>query len=324
MEEVLPTCLEIPLLADLIVTKNKENWFELPEDMDEDGPEYTRTIVRLKTCPFTPCKHPDTGAQCNSCSKASWNAANVWSIHTHYHVLGYLLQHATHSRWHEHSEDEAYDMIIDRWQDLEWEYKDDTYEDRQQYRAHVEDLEQSRGKGSQKGKKGKKRKPAPVAADVVQDDTASEVPSSAGAEYHHVSREEIHEIVMQTLAAREQAANGAESSSSSSSSTAWSRIQPRHRPSVAAPKQLGDFTRGAGGAQTISLGPHEVSIPLEKLKLLQDALQRAEHAISSSLSFTVDQSNKLAHERVIVKSAIDVVSGISGVQTQHFSGFSPV
>ena len=61
-----------------------------------------------------------------------------------------------------------------------------------------------------------------------------------------------------------------------------------------------------------------VTIPLERLKLLQDSLQRAEHAISASLAFTVEQSNRLAQERLIVKHAIDVMSGIRGESTSHF------
>ena len=54
--------------------------------------------------------------------------------------------------------------------------------------------------------------------------------------------------------------------------------------------------------------------------MMQDSLQRAEHAISASLAFTVEQSNKLAHERLIVQNAIEVISTITGTDSCHFSG----
>ena len=72
---------------------------------------------------------------------------------------------------------------------------------------------------------------------------------------------------------------------------------------VPAPPPLADE-----GAHVLPLPPKTVTIPMEKLKLMQDSLQRAEHAISSSLAFTVEQSNKLANERLIVQNAIDVIT----------------
>ena len=281
--------LKVPELQDLTVCKNKENCLDIPDG--EDQPGKTRQVVRIARCPFTPCFHPETGIECQNCSKQSWAGANVWSLQSPYHVLGYLLQHATKSRWHNLSKEEAFDMIIANWSELEWEYYQDTYENRQQYRAQLKGIEMSKvdkGKG-----KGKKRK-----HDGVGDG-------------QHVTREEVGEIVMQTLAA----ASGAAASEAASSSGAWNRSQPTPRHPPTAPKALADL---AGGACTLSLAPKTVTIPLEKLKVMQDSLQRAEHAISSSLAFTVEQSNKLAHERLIVLNAIDVISGISGVQSAHF------
>ena len=98
-------------------------------------------------------------------------------------------------------------------------------------------------------------------------------------------------------------------------SGSWNRIQATPRQPAQPPKAVADFT---GGAHTLSLGPDTVTIPMEKLRMMQDSLQRAEHAISAALSFTVEQSNKLAHERLILMNAIDVISGITGVPSAHF------
>ena len=86
-------------------------------------------------------------------------------------------------------------------------------------------------------------------------------------------------------------------------------------PPTAAPKPL---AYGPPPPRTLALGPQTVTIPIEKLKLMQDSLQRAEHAVSASLAFTVEHSNKLAHERLIVQNAINVISGITGVESAHF------
>ena len=142
------------------------------------------------------------------------------------------------------------------------------------------------------------------AKDTVHDGGSSEVPSEAG-RYQQVSREEVIDIIRDTLAA------SAPSSSSSHTLPEAQRVwhgvgHPRPRPPSAAPHAL------AGGVHNIPLAPSTVTIPLEKLKLLQDSLQRAEHAISSSLAFTVEQSAKLANERLIVQNAIEIISGISG------------
>ena len=61
-----------------------------------------------------------------------------------------------------------------------------------------------------------------------------------------------------------------------------------------------------------------VQVPMEQLKLIQDSLQRAEHAISGSLSAMVEQCTKLASERAIVINAINTVSTFTGQQPVLF------
>ena len=132
-----------------------------------------------------------------------------------------------------------------------------------------------------------------------------------------VSRKEVSDIVMQTLQKVYQGGDGGTGGSSSASESPWAKIQSVPRQPIAAPNSSFDLTADSGaGTLTNTFG--FVTIPMEKLKFMQAALQRAEHANSSSLSHTVEQSNKLAHERLIVLNALDVISGISGVPTSHF------
>ena len=68
----------------------------------------------------------------------------------------------------------------------------------------------------------------------------------------------------------------------------------------------------------LDLKADEITVPLDKLKLMQESLQRSEHAISSCLAHTVEQAHKLTIERLIVINALDVISSFTGVPTSHF------
>ena len=61
-----------------------------------------------------------------------------------------------------------------------------------------------------------------------------------------------------------------------------------------------------------------VEVPVARLKLIQESLQRAEHAVTASLANTVEQSNKLLHERLIVMNAVDVIAGVTGEAARHY------
>ena len=131
-----------------------------------------------------------------------------------------------------------------------------------------------------------------------------------------VSSKLVSEIVGQTL--HQVGFGGAgRGSPSSSSSEPWAEFPPI--PPIAAPNSLVDLTAdSSAGARTLSLGAFEVTVPLDKLKLMQESLQRSEHAISSSLAHTVEQANQLTIERLIVINALDVISSFTGVPTSHF------
>ena len=288
--------LQIPDIADIAVVKNKENYY-VKEENDWSG--MVRPVVKLKCCPFSPCLHPETQEEHVRCSKQSWNAANVWSLDGVKACVGYLMHHGMYSQWHGMDRQTCYDTIIALWKDLQWEYYDDTFSERDHYRDAIKQSKVKAAESHDKAK-GKKRKNADQTEDMV-------------------SSKQVSDIVVQTLQHVIQGGAGGGDGSSSSSDSPWAKIQSVPRPPIAAPNSPIDLTAdSSAGARTLSLGAKTVTIPLEKLILMQETLQRSEHCISSSLTHTVEQSNKLAHERLIVLNALDVISGISGVPTSHF------
>ena len=111
--------MQFPLLASLNVCKNLENRW----DVEEDGPGVTRTIVVLTQVP----------AILASCNDACFQNAKLWSTHSPKHVLGYLLHHATTET--DLQLTDAYDQPVNSWSELQWEYFEETFEDRKAYRA---------------------------------------------------------------------------------------------------------------------------------------------------------------------------------------------
>ena len=119
--------MPIPELDAIVVQKNKESLIDVEDDM----PGRTRTVCFLFKCPFSAQHYGDT---CDSCSRESWNRSNCWSLESPEHVIGYLLLHATTSRYHQLDLREAYDILVSKWADLEWGYYENTFEDRQEIR----------------------------------------------------------------------------------------------------------------------------------------------------------------------------------------------
>ena len=88
----------------------------------------------------------------------------------------------------------------------------------------------------------------------------------------------------------------------SSSADAWAGVAPPNPAKLVLAKQ-------AQG---------DVTIPMEKLRLIQDSLQRAEHAIAGSLVASCEQAQKMETQRGIIVSAINVVASFTGQAPQHF------
>ena len=285
--------LKLPPIDEIAVTKNKENYW-VPEKDDFWG--MLRPVVKVVRCPFSPCRNPVTKEDQKCCSAKSWHAANVWSLCDATSAVGYLMHHGIYSEFHAMDRQTCYDTIQALWPDIEWAYYDDTFDMRQQYRNAIR---------QQKAKS----QAAPPKKRRLGDQTDDMVSSNL-----------VTMIVGQTL--QQVGLGGAgRGSPSSSSHEPW---RPEFPPSppippMAAPNSLIDLTAdSSAGARTLDLKPYEVTVPIDKLKLMQESLQRSEHAVSSSLAHTVEQANKLSIERLIVINALDVISSITGVPTSHF------
>ena len=71
-----------------------------------------------------------------------------------------------------------------------------------------------------------------------------------------------------------------------------------------------------------SIAPHgsfqlalpSVVVPREKLLVMQDNLQRAEHAMSSSMNIMCASARAVQSEQQIIKNTIDVVAAHTGVE----------
>jgi len=63
------------------------------------------------------------------------------------------------------------------------------------------------------------------------------------------------------------------------------------------------------------------AVPLKKLKLLQDSLQRTEHAMNDTLTSNVNAAQLLQCEKVILMNALNQISKVTGEEEfprRHF------
>ena len=101
----------------------------------------------------------------------------------------------------------------------------------------------------------------------------------------------------------------------SSSNARWHDIHDGP-PSRAGPSLSLDL--GAPGRQLQTAFPDgTISIPVGKLILVQDSLQRAEHAIVGGMTGLVETAKKMNVERNILARTIDVLADITGQKPTH-------
>ena len=87
---------------------------------------------------------------------------------------------------------------------------------------------------------------------------------------------------------------------------------------AAAQLSLGEGSSGSSAVQ-LSLGPATANVPVAKLQLIQDNLQRAEHAMTAGLTSMVTAASKIQAERLIVQQTINTIANVTGVQPQHLA-----
>ena len=67
-----------------------------------------------------------------------------------------------------------------------------------------------------------------------------------------------------------------------------------------------------GGTRQLNVS-RDIPVPMDKLILIQDNLQRAAHSVTCSLTTCVEAARKLDSERRIIQNTIQIVSEITGV-----------
>ena len=220
--------------------------------------------------------------ECSSeCSKISWEKANCWSVESWQKVVKYCIHHGMQSSYHNLSKEDAYQQFSLCFESIELHSDSDTFADRQSYRRSVE--------GSRRSQKRSR-------AEIEPSDSASNVGSTAAVQsmIDNSVRTALNSVVQHipSLAV-----------ASSSSASPWQGITDA--PTV---NQLSLV----GGSET-------VEVPIEKLRLIQNSLERAEHAVSASLMESIKYSQNLKGERAILHSALQTISKFTGDEPNLFN-----
>ena len=130
----------------------------------------------------------------------------------------------------------------------------------------------------------------------------------------------LRRIVKETIAEEQKGSRGARCSTRSDDGPLQS-LGTRRSSHIAEPKALAtvlDLGSNNRLIADIDDDAREVSVPVAKLKLIQQSWQRAEHAITASLLNNAEQGQKMMHERLIILNAIEVLSEITGEPTRHY------
>ena len=273
----------VPELEAIRPCKNKEVW-HVP--WHEDDKDTVRQWLCLRKCPFS-------GGECQH---HNFQNGAVWSLEGPEKVLQYLMQHATHSGKHNLQQMDANQELSLAYDELEWGREQDTFEHRRNYRGQQR-AQQPSGKGGTKRKR----------CDVGPDESASNVGSNLSAS---AMVEAVREAVIQGVKSVREADSAAEATSSAD---VWANV------GNAVPAALPSSTGGPLAPLQLSVPSRagDIPVPVEKLRMIQDNLQRAEHAMSSGLTSMVEAARKLDNERRIIKMTIDVVAKLTGVEPQH-------
>jgi hypothetical protein len=272
---------QVPDLQDILPEKNGETML-MPEE--EDQVDLERPWLKITKCPFKDAEDNQI------CSSQSWKGADVWSMESAEKVLAYLMQHGTHSTCHNMSVKECYAELTTKFDTIMWESHVESFSDRDAYR-----------KGCQRAKDQAYQEPKPKSKRRKQGEPEAKS-----------LKEEVKAAVVEAIGESADAAYRSPPpiAWAGSSTDAWSIVgQPppalANNPYVHQISAQGDVT---------------VDVPIEKLKLIQDSLQRSEHAISSAFAHGVENARKLAAERAICISTINLVSAFTNKAPEHFKG----
>jgi hypothetical protein len=287
MKDVVPDSMfstdHVPSIDDILPDKNHEKIFVHPDEDDY----MQRKWIKAKFCPF---------ASHSKCSRNSWDNACCWSLKGTDQMLKYVMQHGTESGNHKIGCNEAYTLVLEALTDPNWlEVLSDDWEDREKYRASV-----SRAKNQIEGKVGAKRKHQ----EVKPDDSAS-----------NVSGDAAHDTMVQTAIAQgvAQALSQMGMQSKRRGVADWASVGLSGLESV-------QSLPSSSSTMNLSLPGETIEVPMERLKMMQDSLARAEAAISSSLQGAILNCQKLSAERKIIMNAMNQIAKVTGDEVNFFQG----
>ena len=272
-----------------------EEFFIFPEE------ELIKPMKNKECCWF----HPDDDAvkfiECsfcplhNDCDKSdSFKNAEVWSFKGHLSCLSYLMQHLTHSTKHaekdgsQMSDNDAYLVILSAHAEgrLVFQIKDFTKECAKYVRDEHERKQKEKKEAPKKEKEKvvKKKRKHKRGSDSEDDSDSVTVPSK------------IVRAIQEGV--RVAMSNNAMSSSAASAD--------------------------APGIE-ICMEPSETSvvqIPLEQLKMIQNSVERAEHAVSTAFIQAATTAKKLDAERIILVKSAELLSSFTKEKPRTMSGSS--
>jgi len=239
------------------------------------------------------------------------------------------MQHATNSKYHKHiAMEDHYDDLCEHWHTLKYETWADTFEAREKYRQSVDQWQDSqqethhhRGESRHNQRhwdagyehQDKRRRTDCKEEEVHTPPPEEEAPTDSGIDksaQHLISA--VSAAVVQGIA---------QSQNALQAPNAWGAAASAANPGAAA-SSVQQLHPGFGSSSSLQLSvmqpPRMVPVPMEQLRLIQDSLERAEHAISGALASTVENCSKLASERTILHSTIATISRVTGQPANLF------
>ena len=298
-------------------SKNPESYLgDLAEE--DDGEEQCRVQISIDNCPFGGDK----------CRGHLWNKAAVWTmLKDHRSCVLYAFHHATNSGAHWLHAEAAYAILQEKWGDISWSVKDDSFASRQAYRSHVKQLEREReGRIQKDGRLPPQQPSAPPPAAACRRKLTGKMPTplrpTPPSTPPPVKRKRVGSVAIGAMLAPRPAASSGSASSPAEIAEIASSAAMKTLLAYEASKAEGGSSiqissessalvsiAGGGGRGSVATDP----------KMVQDALQRAEHAISASLAAHVETAKKLSSERQTIQEALRQMSMVTGRPVRNWS-----
>jgi hypothetical protein len=241
--------------------------------------DYPEKDVKTFTVKYCPCW--------KTCSTDAWKRSSCWSLQGMESCLSYVMWHLTKSSKHCMSVEEAHMIITETvlTDDLKWEVEAYDWQSREYYRKDHLRKEQKRQREADKGKgnggKGTKRFCS----------RSQEPSSSSNDEAVRLTPAMVQAMVTEGIA------------------------KARDKLKQAGVEEDKDLEL----EMSLDESGETIVIPIERLRLIQDSLTRAEHSVSSALINCAMTSKKLDADRMMLLNCIKLISTFTGDDVRTMS-----